>query len=86
MITFTQTQQIAFSILYLQKYHVDRVIQGINLLTALNKYCKKTEQNTFHIPPNISNIPTHNTEGITIHLFLEQVFMRGNHLLIINLD
>jgi hypothetical protein len=85
MIIFEQ-QQTTLSILYLQKQHVDRVADGINVLSVLRQYITETPQKTLLIPASISIIPSNTKEGIVASLFLEKVFIRGYHLLIINLE
>ena len=86
MIIFEQQQQTAFSILYLQKFHVDRVADNVNVLSVLKQYVTETAQKTLHIPASISTIPSNTKEGIVALLFLERIFLRGYHLLIINLE
>ena len=85
MIIFEQ-QQTTLSILYLQKFHVDRVADNVNVLSVLKQYITETTQKTLHIPASISTIPSNTKEGIVALLFLEKVFIRGYHLLIINLE
>ncbi len=86
MIIFEQNQTTTFSILYLQKQHVDRVADGINVLSVLKQFNIETDQKTLHIPVSISTIPSNTKEGVVALLFLEKIFIRGYHLLIINLD
>ena len=86
MIIFEQNQTTTFSILYLQKQHVDRVADGINVLSVLKQFITETNQKTLHIPASISTIPSTTKEGIVALLFLEKIFLRGYHLLIINLE
>jgi hypothetical protein len=86
MIIFEQNQTTTFSILYLQKQHVDRVANGINVLSVLKQFNTETDQKTLHIHASISTIPSNTKEGIVALLFLEKIFIRGYDLLIIDLE